>query len=77
MGTLKFVKVTVLLTDGEDLVSLKLDLPTATPALGGPVKAAINVAQGYGVQWVREALGVEPEVVDVSALRLAQAAKIG
>lgn len=77
MGTLKFSKVTILLTDGEDLVSLKLDLPTTRPALEDPAVAAISVAQGYGVQWVREALGVEPEVVDVSALRQAQAAKIG
>ncbi len=77
VGTLRFNKVEVLLTDREDEVCFTLDLPTASPVFKDPVVATLKAAQGYGVRWVRESLGVEPEVNDVSALRGAGPAKIG
>ncbi len=74
---LRFDKVTVVVSDAEDQVFLNLVAPTPYPALNYPASATVKTAHGYGVQWVREALGVEPEVIDVSAMRDAGPAKIG
>ncbi len=63
--TFKAKKVVVLVNLlGTDEVIITLDGPTPYPAMGYDGTAKIFVASGYGVQWCRDVLGVEPEVVD-------------
>lgn len=70
-------KVTVIISDGEDQVVMTLKAPTPYPNLNYAAQATLRAAQGHGIQWVRETMKVEPEVIDVSALRQAGPAKVG
>ena len=57
-------KVTVLLTYGTDQITLTLDGPTPFPEMKYELQARIEARQGYGAQWVRENLGVEPKIIE-------------
>lgn len=40
-------------------------LPTAFPGMGDyPVHFRVDARQGYGTEWCRQVLGVEPEIVE-------------
>jgi hypothetical protein len=57
-------KVTVMTgLHGPDQVDLLLDMPPAFPECGYDGVASIKTRQGYGIQWCRENLGIEPEVI--------------
>jgi len=57
-------KVVVLLTHGTDKISIDLDGPTPFPEMQYALHANIDARAGYGVQWVRDNLGITPEVID-------------
>lgn len=65
--TLKVKKVTVVVRSGPDHISIELDAPTPFPTVGYEPSAVIETAHGYGAQWCREVLGIEPEVIWVNA----------
>lgn len=61
------VKRVIVMTNlpGTDKVSLTLDGPSPFPTMGYEGHADIEVRAGYGVEWCRTALGVEPdEIID-------------
>jgi hypothetical protein len=59
------VKKVVVLSgvSGSDEIHLTLDGPTPYPVIGDEGVATIITARGYGLQWCREVLKVEPEVL--------------
>jgi hypothetical protein len=67
--TLKYKRVSVLIgTPGTDRVMITLEGPTPFPEMGYDGGANIEVRKGYGVEWCRAALGIEPdEIIDASA----------
>jgi len=46
-------------------VHILLDMPMPFPECGYEGNAKITVRAGYGVQWCKENLGVDPEVLDI------------
>lgn len=72
--TLEVKKASVLLTEGTDVVSLHLDMPTPFPEMNYEGTFCLNARRNFGVQWVKEILGMEPEVIncrhECSALKL-------
>lgn len=60
--TFKVKKVMVIIRRGTDHISLELDAPTPFPAMKYEASAVIEAAHGYGEQWCREVLGMDPEV---------------
>jgi hypothetical protein len=68
--TLYFSRVVVLLTEGTDQIHIKLNSPTPFPVMGYEASAKIECAAGYGAEWCKLALGVDPdEVIDTVARR--------
>ncbi len=62
--TLKIKKVTVLQRAGHtDKIFISVDLPTAFPEMQHPASFSTEARIGHGVEWCREALGIEPEVI--------------
>ncbi len=58
--------VEVLKTIGADIVNIHLnDVPTPFPKLGFPAILKIETAQGHGLSWCQEALGIAPEYVKI------------
>lgn len=52
-------------TSGEDSVSFMLDATTTHPVMGYEASAKVNVAAGYGIQWVSNNFpGIPVEVID-------------
>ena len=47
-----------------DIINIHTELPTAHPEMKYPVTFQTEARKGYGVQWCREVLGFEPEVID-------------
>ena len=63
--TLNVKQVEVIIQNsGTDRVSIELEGETPFPELGYPGYANVEVRHGYGVEWCRKALGVEPKVID-------------
>lgn len=63
--TISAKKVVVMINlPGTDEVHITLDGPTPFPACGYDGFAKIHVASGYGIEWCRTVLRVEPEVLD-------------
>ena len=63
--TLDIKRVTVLITNsGPDKIGLELNAPTPFPEMNYGASADIHARHGYGVEWCRKALGVEPEIID-------------
>lgn len=63
MATLKILAATVLMGDGTDQIFLHLDHPTAFPEMKYAPMATLQARQGFGVEWCRKVLGLEPETV--------------
>ena len=61
--TFKITKITVIVTDGTDKISLYLDAPSAFPEMGYPACANVEARHGYGVEWCRKTLGRDPDEV--------------
>jgi hypothetical protein len=61
--TLKVRKALLIESMGADQLDLYLESPSPFPNLGDAGTATIRTAKGYGAQWCRENLGVEPEVI--------------
>lgn len=65
--TLNYFKVSVLINrrTGPDLIYIRLKDKTAFPNLPDcQATATIETQKGLGVDWCRNVLGVEPEIVD-------------
>jgi hypothetical protein len=64
--TLKARKVVLVVSkDGTDRLNIQLDMPTPFPEMKYPGTFTLEVRKGYGTQWCRENLGIEPEILDV------------
>ena len=63
---LKIKKAKVLITDGTDIINLYLDADTAFPEMKYEPVMKMEARKGYGVEYCREKLGFEPEIIDVS-----------
>jgi len=50
---------------GADTIWFELDVPTACPIMGYAPCAKMEAQAGYGIQWVRENFGIEPEIIDM------------
>lgn len=61
---LRVIKATVLLTNGTDKICLTLNTPTPFPEMGYPATATIDTRCGYGEEWCKTVLGIEPEVIN-------------
>lgn len=65
MFTLKVRHVKVGINTGSvDHIWLELDVETAFPKMGYSTTAKLEAEAGYGIEWVRNVLGYEPEVID-------------
>lgn len=62
--SLKVSKVTVVVSSGSDKVILMLEEETPYPEAKWPGSATIDARQGYGAEWCRKVLNIEPEVID-------------
>jgi hypothetical protein len=62
--TLDVKRVTVLISTGTDKIDLELNAPTSFPEMGYPASAGIEARHGYGVEWCKTVLGVDPEIID-------------
>jgi hypothetical protein len=63
-------RVTVLVgLPGTDEVDIVLAMPSPFPECGYEGHASIKVRKGYGIQWCRENLHVEPEVIQGGGLQ--------
>ena len=59
----KIISVVIVTGHGADKLSIKVEAPTSFPKLGYETFLNTDAQKGYGVQWCREVLGVEPRVV--------------
>jgi hypothetical protein len=67
---LKVKKATVYTGLGPDKVILILDAKQSFPSFSdSEPKATIETAAGYGRDWVRSQLGIEPQLISLSNLR--------
>jgi len=59
--------VQILVTNGTDIILLKLGLPSPFPNLGDPGFLEIKTAHGYAEEYCRDVLNIEPdEVIDLN-----------
>ena len=49
-----------------DRITFTLSGPSPFPEMRYPLSCSIDARCGYGTSWVRENLGVEPEVIHIS-----------
>jgi hypothetical protein len=61
--TLEIKSATVAISSGTDHISLMVDLPTTFPELKYPTFIKIDARHGYGEQYCKEILGIEPKVI--------------
>lgn len=64
MTNLRITKAVVITGSGPDRISLELDCPTTFPNMGYEPYASLEAQKGFGVQWVKENIGLEPEVIN-------------
>ena len=58
--------VTVFIYYGTDKITFNIkNIQTAFPDLEYPVSLTMEARKGYGEQWVKEVLGITPEVITV------------
>lgn len=55
--------VQILVTNGTDIISLKLGLPSPFPNLGDPGFLEIKTAHGYAEEYCRDVLNIEPDEI--------------
>lgn len=58
-------KIVIHTGEGEDLIYLELDMPTPFPELKDSGIAKITARKGYGVEWCRSNLHIEPEIISI------------
>lgn len=63
-ATIKIYNVTIVSGSGEDTILFDIESKTAHPECGYVPNGKIYARKGYGVQWCRENLGVEPRVIN-------------
>jgi len=61
---LEVESVTVMLTEGQDIITLTLKLPTTHPELGYPPYADIKTRYDFGIEWCKKNLGIEPKIIN-------------
>lgn len=62
---IEVIKAVVLIgRPGPDTITLTLDAPTPFPEMGYDAQMRIEARKGYGIQWCKEVLQLEPEVID-------------
>ena len=66
MNQLKVLKAVVIQSGGTDKITLHLDAPTPFPEMDYEAIAHVEARQGYGPEWCRTVLGVDPEVIKTS-----------
>lgn len=66
----KVLSAFVLTGRGPDHIDLKLDLPNAITYDGSEphAHATVQATFGHGVDWVREQLNIEPEIVKLTSI---------
>lgn len=66
-NTLPVKKITVLVNTGNtDTVYFSLDASTPYPNMGYEANAKMDARSGYGVEWVRQTFGRDPdEIIDL------------
>jgi hypothetical protein len=64
MAELKVKSATVITGIGTDKVSLRLEHSSPFPAMQYEAFATIETASGYGAEWVRYELGIEPKIIN-------------
>lgn len=57
--------ITVLLTDGTDIITLHLDAESAFPEMKYNPTMKMEARQGYGVEYCKKIFNIEPEVKNV------------
>lgn len=63
--SVKINKVVVLRRrNATDLIYLTIDAPTPFPNMKYEAKFSGEAQHGYGVEWVKSTLGVDPEIID-------------
>jgi hypothetical protein len=70
MNTLKVLKAAVITGRGTDKIQLTLDHETPFPqvltsGLDYGCHANLEAQAGYGTDWVRKVLGMEPEIINI------------
>ena len=62
---LNVTKAVVIYTSGTDTIIMWLDTPSPFPfpELATPVTVTLEARKGYGVEWCRTVLGIEPQVI--------------
>jgi len=66
LGKWGIKRVCVVVGQGTDTIQMELDGPTTFPAVKYPLFLRTEAQRGCGVQWVKDNLGVDPEVAERS-----------
>lgn len=61
-------RVSIVTGRGMDRIAIFLNLPTSFPVMNYECCVDMQAQQGYGVTWVRDNLGIEPEVTTLLAI---------
>ena len=61
----KLKSVSVILTSGTDIVRMYLDEPSSFPIMEYDTAIKIECQKDYGIEYCRNVLGLEPEIIDV------------
>lgn len=69
--TLKVKRATVITSDGTDKVQLSLEAPSPFPEMRYAPYAVVEARQGYGVEWCKTVLGINPDVIHAESPRKA------
>lgn len=62
-------KVTVVQESGTDTIVIVLDGPPTMPAMGYRLQVKTEASHGFGPQWVKDNLGIDPEVIVVPSAK--------
>lgn len=65
---LKVLKAIVLTGRGTDRISIELDAPQSFPGTTYPSYINVEALSGYGAEWCRTVLGLEPEVINAGGV---------
>jgi hypothetical protein len=63
---LNIIESSVLVQEfGQDIITLTVDLPSTHPKLGYPTYLEIKTQNGYGVDYCRNILKIEPKIINL------------
>lgn len=64
--TINVIRATVIVRSRfADVINLELEGSSTFPSQGYPLTATIGAAHEFGAAWVRENIGIEPEVINL------------